>query len=332
MKIKLLGGVFVAAILIAAGIAAVSSAGTEASATSHKQRHSELTERGTSAKQGRSKSKSYIGIAITSAPEDSDASGALIVRVIPGSAADGNLQVNDIITALDGETVDAPREVSRIVRQHAPGEVIVFSIVRDDTSMDISITVGERSASDMERANGKRKGHYRLGLLGRATESLILSDTRYMTDDGVKIVRKAVGTARNIDPAAGTFDLVLRDNSATLSFAVTDETQIAVDSGEGDAGISSLNADTTTMVSEVTHPDGTRHVQLVAQGELSLMMHSLYGGHSFDGHGLDGHRFDKPGLRKHDTDGFSPRRFFFRWFGRHSDEQSDNGRRSSEYD
>ena len=246
--------------------------------------------------------KPFVGIAITPAPEDGG--GALIVRVIGGSAADGNLQVDDIITALDSESVDGPRDVVRVVREHAPGDVIVFSVVRDGTSMDVSITIGERSESVHEGKSGKR-GEHAYKFFGNVNQSLVLSDTRYMTDDGVKTVRKAVGMAQNINADAGTFDLLLRDDSETLSFTIDDDTRIATDTVEGAASLSDLGTDATTMVVQVTQPDGTSHVQLVAQGEFSLMMHSILGRHGYD---------RIPRIQRGDSDGFSPQRFFFRWF------------------
>ncbi len=260
--------------------------------------------------------KPFVGIAITPAPED--ASGALIVRVIEGGAADGNLQVDDVITALDSQSVDGPRDVVRIVREHAPGDVIVFSVVRDGTSIDVSITVGERSESVHEGKGGKRgTGAYEYKFFGNVNQSLVLSDTRYMTDDGVKTVRKAVGTAQNINADAGTFDLLLRDGSETLSFTIDDDTKIAADTVEGAASLSDLGTDATTMVVQVTQPDGTSHVQLVAQGEFSLMMYSILGRHDYD---------RMPRIQRGDSDGFSPQRFFFRWFSDNNDESGRRGR------
>ena len=232
-----------------------------------------------------------------------------------GSAADGNLEVDDIITALDGESVGGPRDVVRIVHEHSPGDVIVFSVVRDGSSMDISVTAGEYEASGHEGRGGKRGGYNKFGFFSKTDERLVLSDTRYMTDDGVKTVRKAVGTAQNIDASAATFDLLLRDESETLSFTIDADTKIATDTAEGEATLSNLSADATTMVVEVTLPDGTSEVQYVAQGEFSLLVHSILGRHGFD---------RMPSIGRDDSDGFSPQRFFFRWRNNH-DSNSDGG-------
>lgn len=316
MKKKLLGGLLVVAILATAGIVAARVNITEASSKSHAEQGSALVRDGVDAQQSKATSKPFIGIAITSVPEDSDTDGALIVRVVEGSAADGNLQVNDIITAIDGESVSGARDVVRIVREHSPGDVIVFSIVRDGTSMAVSITAGEMEESYREGRDRKR-GSLGNSYFGKSAESFILSDTRYMTDDGVKTVRKAIGTAQNIDADEGTFDLLLRDDSETLSFTINDDTKIATDAVEGEATLSDLSADATTMVVQVTHPDGTTQVQSVVQGEFSLMLRSVIERHGFD---------RMPRIGRDDSDGFSPRRFFFRW-GSGNDNGGDGERR-----
>ena len=315
MKKKLLGGLLVVAILATASIVATRVSITEASSTSHTNPEGTSAQGGVDAEQSESTSRPFIGIAITSVPQGSDTDGALIVSVVEGSAADGNLQVDDIITALDDESVAGPRDVVSIVRNHAPGDVIVFSVVRDGASMNISITVGERDESAHDGRGGNRGGDYKSGIFGKSNEHLVLSDTRYMTDDGVKTVRKAVGTAQNIDADSGTFDLLLRDDSETLSFTIDDDTNIATDAVEGEASLSDLSADATTMVVQVTSPDGTSHVQSVLQGEFSLTMHSFLGRHGFN---------MLPRLGQDDSRGFSPQRFFYRWRGGNDQQQQGN--------
>lgn len=310
MKKKLLGGFLVAAVLLTAGIVAAAVNATEARAQSqsHSERQGAHLAAGVSAQQSEHSGKPYVGIVVRAVPDDSDTSGALIVRVVEDSPADGSLQADDIITAIDDEAIEGPNDVVRIVRERSSGDAIVFSITRDGASLNISVTAGERPASAYEGKSGKWRGNHKFNFFGNAAESFVLSDTRYMTDDGVKTVRRAVGTTQNINTSAGTFDLLLRDGSETLSFAIDDDTKIATDAVEGAAGIADLNDEITTMVVEVTQPDGTRQVNLVAQGEFSVMTHRL-----LEGHG-SGMMDMLPRLGRHDSDGFSPRRLF-RWRG-----------------
>ncbi len=263
----------------------------------------------------------YVGIYL--APVE-DGSGAMIVKVAEDSPADGSLQMDDIITAIDGEAVGEPRDAVRIVREHSPGDSVIFSITRSGSGMDVAITIGE--GSDAIHKAGRRKhgrygGHYH-GLMMGADRHLVLSDNRYMTDDGVKTIRKAMGTVQNINAGAGTFDLVLRDESGTLSFTIDEDTKIVSDSMvsgdmEGEASLSNLNADTITMVVEVTHSDGARQVQFVAQGDFSVMLHSMLGEHGLD---MMKHRMDMMPHMDRQGQGRPSLGRFFQWRGGHDSE------------
>ncbi len=238
-----------------------------------------------------SRTKPYIGIMIASAD-----AGVLVVKVIEGSPADGSLQRNDVITALDAQAVETPRDVVNIVRASQPGDTIVFSITRDGAPQDVSLTVGEHEHSGTRRS--KRFGHA-FGRFG-ADSNLVLSETRYQTDDGTKTVRKAVGTIQSIDADSGRFTLLLRDGSETLEFTAGDETEVA---SETAADLAGLNTTDTTLVVEHTAADGTSSVDIVAQGEFPTMMHSLT-----DGHGFGKHMFNRGMWRFHnrhsgDSDG-----------------------------
>ena len=300
MKKLLLGGFLLAAILGAAGFAAMRVSTTEASETTPAAQTATAIERGITAQQAdadETTAKPYIGISIRNAPEDGDTDGALVVSVVEGSPADGNLQSDDIITAIDGAAVSGARAVVNIVHERAPGDNIIFSVSRDGSATDISITVGElpadghphanrRHAHMSKRAPGYGHGHMGMGkgMLGGVHDSLITSESRYLTDDGVKTVLTAAGTTQNIDATAGTFDLLLRDESETLSFTVNDDTKIFVQGVKSIASIADMSADTdmTTMVMQVTNEDSTRQVHFVAQGNFAkphIHRHRMHGNH-----------------------------------------------------
>ena len=290
MKKLLLGGFLVAAVLATAGFAATRASTTEASETTPVTQTAPAIERGITAQQAdadETTAKPYIGISIRNAPEDGGTDGALVVSVVEGSPADGRLQVDDIITAIDDTAVSGARDVVGIVHESAPGDSIIFSVSRGGSATDISITVGELPADGHPHAN-RRHGHMGMrahgyghghmgnmgmgnGMRGGVSASLITSESRYLTDDGVKTVLKAAGTTQNIDATAGTFDLLLRDESETLSFTVNDDTKIFVQGVEGAANIADLSADTdtTTMVMQVTSEDGTQQVHFVVQGNFA---------------------------------------------------------------
>lgn len=113
---------------------------------------------------------------------------------------------------------------------------------------------GERA--DYDRANKHKRHTYGNNLNAIDVDdvsSLVISDKRFMRHGGVKSVRYAVGAAQNVDTAAGTFDLMLRDGSGTLSFAIDDNTRVFINGSEGMSG---LDADSLVTVIERRDLDG----------------------------------------------------------------------------
>ena len=81
-------------------------------------------------------------------------SGVLIARtdggsevVIPGSPAEAaGLQAGDIITALDGEQIDAETDLSMLILPRSPGDTITLRVLRDNSVQEIEVTLGELPA------------------------------------------------------------------------------------------------------------------------------------------------------------------------------------------
>lgn len=77
--------------------------------------------------------------------------GALIVEVVPGSAADdAGMQRGDIVTALDGEAVDSMATLAGRVRAHEPGNSVEIAIVRDDDEQTLTVTLGRAPTQQQE--------------------------------------------------------------------------------------------------------------------------------------------------------------------------------------
>ncbi|MDQ3149037.1 MAG: trypsin-like peptidase domain-containing protein, partial [Chloroflexota bacterium] len=74
----------------------------------------------------------------------SDGSGQ---AVFPGSPAeDAGLQSGDIIVAVDGEQVSADSDLATLILPHAPGDTITLRILRDNSTREIEVTLGELPA------------------------------------------------------------------------------------------------------------------------------------------------------------------------------------------
>jgi membrane-associated protease RseP (regulator of RpoE activity) len=81
----------------------------------------------------------YFGIA--------DGKGALVTSVTDdGPAAKAGLRAGDVITAVDGEAVDSPGDISRVVNRKKEGEV-TLTIIRNKSQQTIRVTPREGAFS-----------------------------------------------------------------------------------------------------------------------------------------------------------------------------------------
>lgn len=71
-----------------------------------------------------------------------DGKGAVVQQVVPESpAAKAGLRMGDVITAIDGRAVEAPRDVARAVGGASQDARITLSVLRRDGVRDISVTL-----------------------------------------------------------------------------------------------------------------------------------------------------------------------------------------------
>lgn len=70
---------------------------------------------------------------------------AEVVEVVPGSPAEAaGLVVGDQVTAIDGEAVAGAESLTAQVREHAPGEEVALTVVRDGAVTEVAATLGQR--------------------------------------------------------------------------------------------------------------------------------------------------------------------------------------------
>lgn len=88
--------------------------------------------------------------------------GLLIMRVVPGGAADqaglrggseraylGNMPIllgGDLIVAIDGQPVEDTQELSHVMTQHKAGDTATVTVYRGRRKMDVRVTLGEARA------------------------------------------------------------------------------------------------------------------------------------------------------------------------------------------
>jgi len=87
----------------------------------------------------------YLGVAID---DSDDAAGATLAEVRSGTpAAEAGLQQGDVVTELDGESVDSADELRRLVDSKSPGDKVELTIERDGDTQTVEVTLGTRPSA-----------------------------------------------------------------------------------------------------------------------------------------------------------------------------------------
>lgn len=73
---------------------------------------------------------------------DDEFDGAQVSEIVePTAVTDGQLQVGDLIVAVDGEPTADNRAVGEAVRRHRPGDAVTMTIIRDGERRDVELEV-----------------------------------------------------------------------------------------------------------------------------------------------------------------------------------------------
>ncbi len=107
-------------------------------------------------------SKPYIGISVADVSQETQSyglpQGAAIKAVTEDSpAAKAGLQVNDIITQIDGTPITGSGDVISIVGASQPEQVLKLSVYRQGNTLELEITVGEQIKNALEQQNSPQQ-------------------------------------------------------------------------------------------------------------------------------------------------------------------------------
>lgn len=76
--------------------------------------------------------------------------GALITEVLADSPAEtAGLQAGDVVTAVEGDPVDARRTLSDRLYAYDPGDTVVLTVLRDGETLEIEVVLGQVEASGL---------------------------------------------------------------------------------------------------------------------------------------------------------------------------------------
>lgn len=193
---------------------------------------------GVQSQDDKDKGKPFIGIAIGPVPRDRASElgiegGALVVRVLEGSPAQGNLESGDVITAINGGPVSAPGDVVSAVQRSQPGDVLTFTVLRDGDELEVEVTVGERERPTVEvhPVPVPPRGHafpfHRV--IGMDLKRLARAEVVLETDDGTQTIEAVAGTLAEVNVDESTITLAPRDGSGDIEYEITDEARIFED-------------------------------------------------------------------------------------------------------
>ena len=101
-------------------------------------------------------SKPYIGVSVADVSVETQSyglpQGAAVKSITEGGpAAEAGLQVNDIITHVDGTAITGSSDVVSIVGKCATGQVLKLTVYRQGATIELEITVGEQIQSAIEQ-------------------------------------------------------------------------------------------------------------------------------------------------------------------------------------
>jgi serine protease Do len=151
-------------------------------------------------------SHGYIGIGINDVtPENArffnvkKAEGALVAQVEPNSpGAKAGLKTGDVITEIDGQTVQDAGELQVIVGQKQPGTTLNLDVVRNGSTMKVPVTLEAMGKRDRETETGNAeqgKPRWGLGL------QELTPDTRQQLDLPSNVSGAVIGNVQPGSPA-----------------------------------------------------------------------------------------------------------------------------------
>jgi putative serine protease PepD len=82
----------------------------------------------------------YLGVSL-----DATAASARVAEVRPGTpAAKANLRAGDVVTAVDGTTVNSAEALTRAIDAHKPGATVTLKITRNGNDVTAQVTLASR--------------------------------------------------------------------------------------------------------------------------------------------------------------------------------------------
>ena len=170
-------------------------------------------------------SRGYLGVSIQPVTPDiasslgiKDAKGALVAEVVPsGPAAKAGFEQGDIVTAIDGQSVEDATDLTRKVANVPTGQVATFNVSRQGKPMQLKATIGSRPDAQQLASNAPDRS----GVLSPSSANaagLGLSSLTPETKKNFNIAETVVAGAviTKVDPDSDAADKGLQPGDVVL--------------------------------------------------------------------------------------------------------------------
>ncbi len=96
----------------------------------------------------------YLGVSLTDLTSEAAEgfgtaaeSGVLVTEIVPGEPADeAGIEAGDVVTAVGSTAVESSGDLLSALRDHAPGEAVELTVVRNGEERTLDVRLGERDA------------------------------------------------------------------------------------------------------------------------------------------------------------------------------------------
>ncbi len=186
--------------------------------------------------------RGWIGVGIQEMGKDLQeyydvSEGVLITEVFSGEPAEkAGIKKGDIVTAVNGESIDSPRDLSRKIANIEPDTDVTLSILRDGEKTEVTVTVAKRDEQRLGEKPRKKPGK------GSATDELGLevvdidretADRLGMDDTDGVIVAGVAPDSKAFEAGFARGDII-REIDRQPVRTIDDYERIIEDTDEGD--------------------------------------------------------------------------------------------------
>lgn len=113
-------------------------------------------------------SKPYIGVSVIDVSAEMQdygiPGGAAIKQITEDSPAEqAGLQINDIVTAIDGNSISGSNELAKAISSSSAGDILKMSVYRNGEVIEIQVTVGEQKREALANQEEQTAQQYPAG-------------------------------------------------------------------------------------------------------------------------------------------------------------------------